>query len=42
MGIHFLEDDDKVEIGYTLAPEHQAEAMFLKSLKPTWTMCFSS
>lgn len=41
IGIHSLEDDDKVEIGYTLAPEHQAKAMFLKSLKPTSNMCFS-
>jgi len=33
MGIHFLEDDAQVEIGYTLAPEHHGQGYAAEAVK---------
>ncbi|MBU3191364.1 GNAT family N-acetyltransferase [Clostridium bowmanii] len=33
IGIHFLEDNDQVEVGYTLAPKYQEQGYAIESLK---------
>jgi RimJ/RimL family protein N-acetyltransferase len=33
IGIHFLEDDAQVEVGYTLAPSYQGKGYAIESLK---------
>ncbi len=33
IGLHFLEDNDQMEIGYTLAPEHQGQGYAFEAVK---------
>jgi RimJ/RimL family protein N-acetyltransferase len=40
IGIHFLEDD-QVEIGYTLSPEHQGQGYALEAVKAVINYLFS-
>lgn len=33
IGIHFLEDNDQIEVGYTLAPSYQGQGYAIEALK---------
>jgi RimJ/RimL family protein N-acetyltransferase len=41
IGIHFLEDNAQVEIGYTLAPGHQGQGYAIEALKAVISYLFS-
>jgi RimJ/RimL family protein N-acetyltransferase len=40
MGIHFLEDDAQVEIGYTLSPDHQGQGYAFEAVKTIMNYLF--
>lgn len=40
IGLHFLEDDAQMEIGYTLAPEHQGQGFATEAVKAVLDFIF--
>jgi RimJ/RimL family protein N-acetyltransferase len=41
IGIHFLEDDYQIEIGYTLSPEYQGNGYALEAVKAVMKFAFT-
>lgn len=41
IGIHFLEDDYQIEIGYTLSPEYQGNGYALEAVKAVMNFAFT-